>query len=344
MTDPKGAVARVLRQPALHFLVLGGLLVAANGWWQDWRGDELSASIRDPLIISDGQVRQIRRDLRIELARVPSDQEIQAAIQTAIDDEVLYRAALASGLDRDNRSIRERLIKIARFVAEDPNQDDEALYQLALRLGLDKSDPVIRRQLSTMMRLVAADTPMAGEEPPSEKDLETYLRQHPDSFVESWRGDFTQIFFSQDRRGAAAKDDARKALDTLRAKGIGPAQARRLGDPFLLGRSFRWQSEPTLRGHFGPAFTQSLATLQPGAWSDPIRSTYGWHLVWLYDVRPATVPPLDQVRDRVREAVLNDRRDRRLETTLQTLRAAYAIQVDTPKSDRVATKERNGNG
>jgi peptidyl-prolyl cis-trans isomerase SurA len=38
-------------------------------------------------------------------------------------------------------------------------------------------------------------------------------------------------------------------------------------------------------GMFDPAFAQAMVSLQPGQISDPIHSSYGWHIIWLRDVK-----------------------------------------------------------
>ena len=79
----------------------------------------------------------------------------------------------------------------------------------------------------------------------------------------------------------------------------------------------------------GPGFAAGVAALPPGEWSGPLRSGYGWHLVRVDAVRPAMVPSLDVVRDRVLQAVLEERRAWRLRETLKALRARYAVRVDS---------------
>ena len=125
------------------------------------------------LVITAAQVEQLRRDLTLQNGYRPSPRALRTAIEAAIDEEVLYREALATGLDRGNEMIRQRLVQIAGFVdGRSRTRTSEALYQTALRLGLDRSDVVVRRQLAEFMRLAARNVALEGEQPPDDRELE----------------------------------------------------------------------------------------------------------------------------------------------------------------------------
>jgi peptidyl-prolyl cis-trans isomerase C len=326
-------LARLARAPALHFLAIGGLLFAADAAWQARTDEPAVRATPEAIVVTASLVEQLRQDLIARNGVPPSSQQLQAAIETAVDEEILYRQALAIGLDRGNAAVRQRLVQIARFVADEPDQDEEALYQTALQLGLDRSDSVVRRQLATKMRLVAANVPLPQETPPSEDELEAWLRQHPDPFMEPWRVRLSHVYLSEDQRGVAAEAEARHLLAELRATRLAPAGAPALGDPFLLGHHLPWQTRQGLQRTFGGPFADAVAALEPGVWSEPIRSSYGWHLVWVDDMTPAEVPALAVVRDKVRAAVLEGRRERRLRQTLIELHTRYAVHVDHPPTD-----------
>jgi parvulin-like peptidyl-prolyl isomerase len=317
---------RLFRAPALHFLALGGLLFAVQAGWRAWTVVDTVPTAQ--LVITAAQVEQLRRDLTLQNGYRPSPRALRTAIEAAIDEEVLYREALATGLDRGNEMIRQRLVQIAGFVAESPDQDEQALYETALRLGLDRSDVVVRRQLAEFMRLAARNVALEGEQPPDDWELEGHLQRHLDQFAQPWRVRLTQLYLSEDRRGDAAEGDARHLLDEIRAGRVTAEAALEQGDPFLLGDQLPWQTGEALSELMGPDFAHGVAELPPGEWSGPLRSGYGWHLVLVDAVRPAMVPSLDVVRDRVLQAVLEERREWRLWETLKALRARYAVRVE----------------
>ena len=334
-------LARLIRVPALHFFAIGGLLFVINDWWQPAINDQSVVPVREAVVIIAGQIEQLRQDFIVQSGRPPSAEQLQEAIDDAVDEEILYRQAKAIGLDRNNPAIYQRLVQIARFVSPDPGQSDEALYQTALQLGLDRSDLVIHRQLAMLMRVAEADTPMAGEAPPSEAELQAYLDQHQDRFTEPSLIRLTHVYLSDDRRGDAAEADARNLLKKLQTERIGPDDAPRMADPFLLGNQLPWETRQGLVKLLGEDFAAAALKLQPETWSGPIRSSFGWHLVWVHAVRPATVPPLSAVRDRVLRAVLDERREWRVQESLKEMRRQYVIKVESPAMQR-ATGARIG--
>ena len=50
-----------------------------------------------------------------------------------------------------------------------------------------------------------------------------------------------------------------------------------------------------------PEFANAAFALEKGTISDPVKSPFGWHLIYLADKRDKPVPPLEQVRDKIVE-------------------------------------------
>ncbi|HYN77385.1 MAG TPA: SurA N-terminal domain-containing protein [Lamprocystis sp. (in: g-proteobacteria)] len=57
------------------------------------------------------------------------------------------------------------------------------------------------------------------------------------------------------------------------------------------------------RGIMDPGFEQSAFTLDVGALSEPVRSRFGYHLIQVEAITPATVKPFDEVREQLRAEV-----------------------------------------
>jgi len=103
-TSTKPFWQRILSEPILHFIVLGGIVFALDGYFFDLR--------RDQFII---KVDQAQQDELGSLYRVgrgydPDPQELNGLISRWVDSEILYREGLALGLDRGDLGIRERVI------------------------------------------------------------------------------------------------------------------------------------------------------------------------------------------------------------------------------------------
>jgi hypothetical protein len=119
-----------LREPLLHFLVLGAALFAVDHL--------VSARADDPRLIVvgsevDAQAKALFKSSR---GREPDEKELQALRQAWLDNEVLYREGLALQVDRGDDAIRERVIFKALSVV-DANLKAPAAQDEALRAWFD---------------------------------------------------------------------------------------------------------------------------------------------------------------------------------------------------------------
>jgi hypothetical protein len=324
---------RLLKSPTLHFFVIGALLFTLRQVWLTHSTGHAPA-VKEDLVIDRKQIEQMKQDILNQTGLPAGPAQIQAAVQKAIDDEILYRQALALHLDRNNPSIRHRLIQLAKFVSEDPKGSDADHYRKALELGLDQSDRVIKRHLISMMSLVAKKVPTPDA--PSHVDhaeLQAYFAQHPQSFMKPRQIKFTQIYFSRDKRGSQGALQAKTLLEKVQREGKGPDGIFGLGDPYLEGNRFPWMDDAGIRRLFGPTFTGQLTQLKSAKWYGPLASSYGWHLVFIEDIRPEQVPPLAEVVNQVGGAILKEREQQRLVDTLRELRSRYSIRVEYGQGD-----------
>lgn len=124
-SSSRGGLPAWLRDPLLHFLVLGALLFAID--------HALSGKAYDPhTIVVDAKVDQHAIDIfQASRGRPPTEQELSALRQRWVDNEVLYREGLALQVDRGDEAIRDRVIFKALSIIEAsvklPPYDDQTL-------------------------------------------------------------------------------------------------------------------------------------------------------------------------------------------------------------------------
>jgi hypothetical protein len=101
-----------LREPLLHFVVLGGLLFVGDHF--------LVARNDDPrtIVVGADVDAQARELFKASRGREPSAQELAALRQVWLDNEVLYREGLALQVDKGDPAIRERVIFKALSVVD----------------------------------------------------------------------------------------------------------------------------------------------------------------------------------------------------------------------------------
>ena len=211
--------------------------------------------------------------------------------------------------------------------------DEEILYREAQRLGLDRDDAIVRRRLAQKLTFILEDAGAAG--PPSQAEVEKYYAQHAERYRRPGRTTFDHVFLSRDRRTDPA--DAQVLLDELR--GVDGDGWQRLGDPFMLARSYADRSDQEIAGLFGRAFTEAVAGLPVGGWNEPVNSTYGVHLVRVNGRTPSRAPALADVRDRVIADLREDRRRDRSVAAYQELRDAYEVRLPEAASGTDSTQE-----
>lgn len=86
---------------------------------------------QDDIVISADFVRGVRGDLTARGGRPPTGPELDAALARFSDEEVLYREALALGLDRGDPIVRRRLVQKLELMlqGESPEPDDATLQR-----------------------------------------------------------------------------------------------------------------------------------------------------------------------------------------------------------------------
>jgi hypothetical protein len=161
---------QLLRESLVHFLLLGAVLFGVFAWVGD-RGSARAGHIA----ITPGHLEHLTVSFTRTRQRPPTAQELAGLIEDYIREEVLYREAVAMGLDRDDTIVRCRLRQKLEFLTEET----------------------------------------AETVPPSDAELRTFLQQHPDAFRIEPRLAFQHVYLSRDRHGDAADATARQLLAQL---------------------------------------------------------------------------------------------------------------------------------
>jgi hypothetical protein len=317
------------RSPALHFLLLGALLFTLQGVRQSHSAAEDPTARR--IAIDRERMAQLERDFAAQTGRRPSPRETRRLVDREVEEEILYREALARGLlDRDG-GVQTRLIQKMLFLESGRSLEEAPdLLARAIELGLHREDVVVRRILVQKMRLLGSS--LAPQQRPTDAELRTVYRAESESLRAPDRRTLVHVFLSRDRHGEETEALADRLAARLRAQAIAPADGPREGDPFPLGHRLEGRSRADLARQFGGAFGDATFAALPGRWSDPIGSAYGSHLVFVEQVDPGEVPPFEAVAERLRLQLEQERREKNLEALLADLRTRYEVVLPTSSS------------
>jgi len=113
---PIPTLKRWLREPLLHFLLLGVVLFAAYAYMQGGRGGVESSK---QIALSLDDLRTMDLYFESQWHRPPTPAEFQAMVEDKVREEVLYREGLAMGLDKDDEIVKRRMAQKMQFLAED---------------------------------------------------------------------------------------------------------------------------------------------------------------------------------------------------------------------------------
>jgi peptidyl-prolyl cis-trans isomerase C len=163
-------MSRLIKDPLVHFLLIGAALFAIAAM----RGERETPG---RIVVTAEQVAQARAAATALQGREPTAEELAALVEPTVRDEVMYREALALGLDVNDDEVRRRLVEKMSYLTQD----------------------------------------LADPAPSSEEALRQFYETSPNLFTIPALVSFDQVFFSPGARGAALEADAAAGLAALRA-------------------------------------------------------------------------------------------------------------------------------
>jgi peptidyl-prolyl cis-trans isomerase C len=211
---------------------------------------------------------------------------------------------------------------------------EEVLVREALALGLDKDDTIIKRRLAQKMEFLTEDLSTVPE--PTNAELEAWFKDNAERFTLPPRVSFQHLYFSPDRRGSGAREDAALALAKLASAPADVPAAAELADLFMFQDSYGDRTPEQLVKLFGLRFAQELFKLKPGSWQGPVESGYGWHLVFIDAITPSRVPAFEEVEADAKSEWIVERRAESKRKMYEAMRARYQVVLPaTPAQEAV---------
>jgi hypothetical protein len=169
------------REPLVQFLLLGAALFALDAWLRP----PASTPGATEIVVSEARIRNLAQNFSRTWQRPPTREELDGLVEAHLREEVLYREAMALGLDRDDTIIRRRLQQKMEFVSEEA----------------------------------------AALAKPTDEDLAKYLAANTEAFRVEPRVTFAQVYLDSRQRAARLETDAKRLLDALNsAKPPDPAR------------------------------------------------------------------------------------------------------------------------
>ena len=114
MVSNERAVKRLLRDPLVHFALIG---IALFALFRSIGASDGSAG--DPIRLTASDLVGLQARWELQRGRPPTADELHGLIEDRVREEILYREALSLGLDRDDTIVRRRLAQKMEFLASD---------------------------------------------------------------------------------------------------------------------------------------------------------------------------------------------------------------------------------
>ena len=212
-------------------------------------------------------------------------------VENYIREEVLYREAVALGLDKNNYNARRRLISQLEYI----NQ------------GLIRESLVITND-----------------------ELQAYYEDNKDRYFIATQITFTHVYFSGERSDdRSARLMAEQELRHLNESRLPFHLAASRGDHFLYHRNYVNKDQEEVASHFGDGFGEEVFELGESSttWQGPFQSDYGFHLVLVGSIKPGYIPPMEELRARIADDVVRVRIRQELDQFYQEIRDTYYISV-----------------
>ncbi len=266
----------------MHFLLIGVAMFGAYAWLNAGSSD--TDPSRD-IVLTDDDLLQMQVVWRAQGRPAPTVAQLQGMIDTKVREEVLYREALAMGLQNDDVIVRRRMAQKMDFLAED---------------------------LASLREL-------------TREELQVLFKAQPREFGLPPRASFHHLYFSFDKRGGKAREAADAAAVRLATRPGDPNPAGVTGDAFMFQDRYAERTPDQVAAVFGGPFAQAVFEVKPGAWSAPIESAFGWHVVFVDASTPGSMPEFELVEPQIKAAWVQEQRAELKRQAYDVMRAKYRV-------------------
>ncbi len=193
---------------------------------------------------------------------------------------------------------------------------------------------IVKRRMAQKMQFLAEDVATAHE--PSSDELKAWFDKNSSKFALPSRYSFRHLYFSPDKRGKNAQQDAANALAKIAGQPEDSKLAASLGDSFMFQDYYGDRAPSAIAKEFGPHFAVAIEKLKPGSWQGPVESGYGWHLVFVDTVIPGRIPAFEEMEPDVKTAWLGEQKATAWQKAYAEMRAKYTVLLPAPPDKEAA--------
>lgn len=258
---------KLLTQPLIHFLCLGLAFFLLFQWKGKNNSDERIKVTRDKLLtFMQYRSKAFNSEIYSKKLDAMNEKDRQTLIDDWVREEVLYREAKSLKLDKDDYVIKMRMIQKLKFITQ----------------GFIESDHPVKHQV-----------------------IIDYFSKHKSNYFTAPTITFTHVYFDLGNQGDEVTEKrAQTTKALLNDKHIGFSEGAQYGDHFLYHTNYVERTPDFITSHFGETMAKAIfdiSTSHFNQWLGPLKSPYGYHLVFVSDNKIGALPALDEIYDKVKQ-------------------------------------------
>lgn len=262
------------------------------------------------------------------------DPEVQSGTAIArVGNVAITREHVEQRIKAQTDSRRQFDTKAVREMVEDQIRF-ELLVRTAMDRGLARDPDVIDAARKVMVRkLLQRDLdPAVFEEMVGEDALRAFYERHRDNYLQPEKRRFAHIQLAATEDGRVV---AMNLIERLQARPNDPAvfvaAAARYStdqDTRTHGGDLAFQTRDDVTEGFGLSFANTVFELDTGNLApQPVSSIRGWHVVKLVARREALTRDFAEVRDQIREKLMQSQRSKQFQQYLTDIRQTYPVAI-----------------
>jgi parvulin-like peptidyl-prolyl isomerase len=290
---------------------------AAAVWWAR-RTPAVAATVNgEPIYTAevDRYVREIGARFGVDFSKGDAARQRQQVARSVLDQLIertlILQEARRTGRLASDAAVEDRLRQIAQAFPS-PEEFDRALQQQ----GVSRAELRDRVRFELTVRRILDDLRVPA---PTDQEARAYFQAHREAFDEPERVRVRHVLLRTEA-------EARVALARLRAGESFAQVAKELSqDPGTRDRG--GEVGLVAPGQTVPEFEQVAFRLKPGELSEPVRTSFGYHIVQVTEKLPAKKATWEGVRQQVLELLRENKRREAFEAWVKELRGRAKIAV-----------------
>lgn len=169
-------------------------------------------------------------------------------------------------------------------------------YNEGLRLNLDHNDEIIRRRLVQKYEFLIED--LIDGTDPTDEELRQFYDDNQDNYKTPKSYSFNHFYFSPDELTDAEKSAKRFYDSNLSSD---PNAPKGKSNNFFIQSPLISKEVSSLWQEFGKNFGDQVNLIKKQGWHPPVRSGYGWHVLYVLGIDNPQSISFESIRTRIND-------------------------------------------